>query len=60
MACGKPVIFSTPWAITIVPGYFLTKTTFSRWVATEGEKYDVEYNVKMRDMQVTHISNLHL
>jgi len=26
---------------------------FFRWVNTEGEKYDIEYNVKMRDMQVS-------
>ena len=33
--------------------YLILNWFFFRWVITEGEKYDIEYNVKMRDMQVT-------
>jgi hypothetical protein len=25
---------------------------YPRWVASESEKYDIEYNVKVRDMQI--------
>lgn len=25
---------------------------FRRWVASENEKYDIEYSVKLRDMQI--------
>lgn len=30
----------------------ILKEYYTKWVATEGEKYDIEYNVKMRDMQI--------
>lgn len=30
----------------------ILKQYYDKWVATEGEKYDIEYNVKMRDMQI--------
>jgi hypothetical protein len=28
------------------------KTLYERWVGAESEKYDVEYSVKVRDMQI--------
>jgi len=30
----------------------ILKEYYDKWVITEGEKYDIEYNVKMRDMQI--------
>lgn len=30
----------------------ILKEYYDKWVATEGEKYDIEYTVKMRDMQI--------
>ena len=31
---------------------FNTTNSFHRWVGCESEKYDVEYSVKLRDMQI--------
>jgi len=30
----------------------ILKTLYERWVGTESEKYDIEYAVKLRDMQI--------
>jgi hypothetical protein len=30
----------------------ILKTLYERWVGTESDKYDIEYAVKLRDMQI--------
>lgn len=30
----------------------ILKEYYDKWVASESEKYDIEYNVKVRDMQI--------
>ena len=46
------VSFPNYWQYKNVKSYSQTNDIFDRWVAAESDKYDTEYAVKLRDMQI--------